>query len=100
MFTNDKFCLFIFARLVIEFNISVLSGPGETWPAEWYFEQLQQQWHPRYADPPQTRTAHYPGKPVRNRTSLEFCGGKRFGKEWFTQIPSKIVEQDIPYIIM
>lgn len=76
---TDKFC-FIARLVLIGFNIPIFSGSGETWPAEWYFEQLQQQWHPRYAKPPQTRTAHYPGKPVRDRTSLEFCGGKCLGK--------------------
>lgn len=94
-------CLFIFfARLVlIGFNISIFSGSGETWPAEWYFEQLQQQWHPRYANPPQTRTAHYPGKPVRDRTSLEFCGGKCLGKNCYYGVFDDVIKMYITIIL-
>lgn len=95
---TDKFC-FIARLVLIGFNIPIFSGSGETWPAEWYFEQLQQQWHPRHAKPPQTRTAHYPGKPVRDRTSLEFCGGKCLGKNCYYGVFDDVIKMYITIIL-
>lgn len=95
---TDKFC-FIARLVLIGFNIPIFSGSGETWPAEWYFEQLQQQWYPRYANPPQTRTAHYPGKPVWDRTSLEFCGGKCLSKNCYYGVFDDVIKMYITIIL-